>query len=147
MESSACYFGTQRTLFCLTLFKFARFSLQTDGIATDVFWVQIYTFFVLATKMPIFAAKQRHCFHAAKVRGKMIKGLVLFGTCFWKIGLDLFEEGIGFNFHSAEGKPFLTQVLQGCTKVINGVVNAKETVVGVLELVYCNGLILRVMAL
>ena len=28
MESSACFMGTQRTLFCLTSFKFTRFSLS-----------------------------------------------------------------------------------------------------------------------
>ena len=108
---------------------------------------KIHIFRSCNKKVQICGKKQRHCFHAAKVRGKMIMGLVLFGTCFGKVGLDLFEEGIGFNFHSAKGKPFLTQVLQGCTEVINGVINAKETVVGVLELVNSNGLILRVMAL
>jgi hypothetical protein len=81
MESSACYFGTQRTLFCLTLFKLARFSLQTDGIATDVFWVQIYTFSVLATKKCSFAAKTAALLPRGKDKGKDDNELVLFGTC------------------------------------------------------------------
>lgn len=82
MESSACYSGTQRTLFCLTLFKFARFSLQTDGIATDVFWVKIYTFSVLATKKCSFAAKTAALLPRGKDMGKDDNGIGTFQYLF-----------------------------------------------------------------
>ena len=41
---------------------------------------------------------------------------------------------IGAEFHAAEGEPFLAQVLQRGTDMINCFVNAKEAVVGVVEL-------------
>ena len=51
------------------------------------------------------------------------------------------------NLHAAEGEPFLAQVLQRGPDMIDGVVDAEEAVVGVLELINGDRLVLRIVAL
>ena len=50
-------------------------------------------------------------------------------------------------FHAAEGEPFLAQVLQRSPDMIDRVVDAEEAVVGVLELVNGDRLVLRIVTL
>ena len=51
------------------------------------------------------------------------------------------------NLHAAEGEPFLAQVLQRGAEMINCFVDAEEAVVGVVELINGDRLVLRVVAL
>ena len=51
------------------------------------------------------------------------------------------------NLHPAKSKPFLAQVLQRGADMIDGVVDAEEAVVGVLEHIDGDGTVLRVVAL
>ena len=49
-----------------------------------------------------------------------------------------------WNLHPTEGKPFLSQIFERSPDVVHGVVNAKEPVVRLRELVHFNWRILRV---
>ena len=55
---------------------------QTDGIATDVFWVQIYTFSVLATKKVLFCSKTAALLPRGKGKGKDNNGIGTFRYLF-----------------------------------------------------------------
>lgn len=61
--------------------------------------------------------------------------------------LHFLQQGIGVNFHTAEGEPFFAQVLQRRADMVNRVVNTKETVVCVLEFVNGDRSVLRIVAL
>ncbi len=57
MESSACYYGTQRTCPVLFRLNLRDSHFQTGGIATD-YIPQIYTFFYLCNKKVAFVQKK-----------------------------------------------------------------------------------------
>ena len=58
---------------------------------------------------------------------------VVFGRDLGLFLLQFVQQVVGRNFHFAEGEPLLAQIFERSANVVNRVVNAKETVVGIGE--------------
>ena len=62
----------------------------------------------------------------------------------WKGLLYVPQQLFRLHLHSVEGKPLSAEVFQGGTDMIDGIVDAEETVVDFVELFHLDGLVLGV---